>query len=103
MSKGQFSSQIGFVVFAVMFIVAIGYGATWFKVDGVTCGDPTGTLSTPANSTALDSVLDTANDLTSTVFGCSSTNQLLNGFFTALKAGIILVFLMIIKDLVPFT
>lgn len=101
--KGFFGSQVGFLFFGVMFIVFISLGATALDIDGVNCGNAAESLSPPENSTNLESALTSADGLVTIFFGCSSTNNALNGFFTALKAGVVLIFLYIIKDLVPFT
>lgn len=104
MSKGQFGGRIGFIVVSVMFIVAVSFLATNLNVDGVNCSDPSNEISQPdANTSTFTQVADSANGLTNILFGCSSSNQLLNGFFLALQAGMVLIVLMILKDVIPFT
>lgn len=102
--KGQFGTRVGFIVFSVMFIVLVSFLATNLNVGGVSCSDPSDQISQPdANSSSFQQVTDSANGLVNVLFGCSSQNQLLNGFFLALQAGMVLVLLMIIKDVIPFT
>jgi len=104
MSKGQFSGRVGFIVTSVMFIIAISFLAVNLNVDGVSCSDPADQISQPdANTSTFTQVTDSANGLVNILFGCSSSNSLLNGLFLALQAGMVLIVLMILKDVVPFT
>lgn len=100
----MFGSRVGFIVFSVMFIVLVSFISVSLSVDGVSCSDPSDQISEPdANSSTFDQVTGSANGLTNILFGCSSQNQLLNGLFLALQAGMVLVILMILKDVIPFT
>jgi len=102
--KGQFSGRVGFVLFSIFFIVLVSLAANQLRIDSVNCSDPSSLISEPGeNATTVDKVVDPANSLVDVFFGCSSQNQVLNGIFTALKAGMIIILLFIVKDLVPFT
>lgn len=97
-------SKISLVVFTVLFIVTASTMANFFQVDGVNCTDPSNILEQPpSNATTVDKVVEPANDVVSVFFGCSSSNSLLNGVFLSLQAGIIIVLLFIVKDVIPFT
>lgn len=97
-------SRISLVFFTVLFTVILSASATYLKVDGVDCTDPSNLISEPDNNvTQVDKVIGQANSVVDVFFGCSSTNPVINGVFLALQAGIIIVLLFIAKDLVPFT
>lgn len=100
----MFGTRVGFIVFSVMFIVTASFLATSLDVEGIECDDPEELITQPdANTSTFQEISTQANGLTSVLFGCSSTNQLLNGFFLALQGGMVLVLLMILKDVIPFT
>jgi len=102
--KGQFGSQTGFIVFSVMFIILVSYGANLMNVEGVSCSDPSNLIDQPdENISTFEQVYDSSSGLVDVLFGCSSDNQLLNGFFIALSAGMIVILLSILKDVIPFT
>ncbi|MFB6226293.1 MAG: hypothetical protein ABEJ02_02990 [Candidatus Paceibacteria bacterium] len=102
--KGQFGSRVGFLVFGVLTIVTLSFVSAELGVDTVNCGDPSDILQQPGeNATTVQKVIQPANDLVDVFFGCSSSNTLINGFFVALSAAVILIVLGIAKDLVPFT
>jgi len=97
-------SKISLVVFTVLFTIIVSTAASNLNVEGINCSDPTSIISEPGdNTTSVVRVIQPANDLVDVFFGCSSSNSIINGIFTALQAGIIIVLLFIGKDLVPFT
>lgn len=95
--------RIGLVIFTVLFIVTISYTANQLNVSGISCSDPGQEISQPSNSTNLQNVVGTAEGVVNVFFGCSSSNPLISGLFIALQAGMIIVLLFIVKDLVPLT
>jgi len=97
-------SRISLVLFAVLFVVVVSFASTSLSVEGIECSDPGNLISQPdANSTTVNEVTSSASGILDVFFGCSSQNPLINGFFLALQASIIIVLLMIIKDLIPLT
>lgn len=96
-------SRIGLVLFTVLFIVTVSFTANALNVGGINCADPANEITQPSNSTQLDQVVGAANGVVNVFFGCSSSNALISGLFVALQAGMIIVLLFIVKDLVPFT
>jgi len=96
-------TRIGLILFAVLFIVSVSFTANALNVGGINCADPANEITQPSNSTQLDKVVGAADGLVNVFFGCSSSNPLISGLFIALQAGMIIVLLFIVKDLVPFT
>ena len=97
-------SRISLVIFTVMFTIVVSSLATTLNVDGINCSDPANLIQEPSeNATSVEKVIGPANDIVDVFFGCSSTNEIVNGLFLSLQAGIIIVLLFIAKDLVPLT
>ena len=102
--KGFVNSGMQLMTIGILFIVGISFAANLLGLEGVKCSNPDDLLSEPSeNATTVEKAIDPANSLVDIFFGCSSENQLLNAIFLSLKAGMVLVLLGIIKDLVPFT
>lgn len=102
--KGQFGSRVGLLVFGVLTIVTLSFASAELGVETVDCSNPSDIVAEPGeNATTVEKVITPANDLVDVFFGCSSSNPLINGFFVALSAAVVLIVLGIAKDLVPFT
>lgn len=97
-------SRISLVVFGVFFTVMISFTSTALNVDGISCSDPSELITQPdANETTVSEVTSNVQGLVNVFFGCSSSNPVVNGFFLALQAGIIIIILFILKDVIPLT
>lgn len=97
-------SKYNLVLIGILFFIVVSTMANQFQVSGINCADPSSILSQPSeNATTVDKVVGPADDLTDVFFGCSSSNPLVNGVFLSLSGAFVVVLLVIVKDLVPFT
>lgn len=98
------NSKISLVIFTVLFTIVISSVASFANVDGISCGNPTDLISQPdENITTFETAIDSGNSIVDVFFGCTSTNPIINGIFLSLQAGIVIVLLFILKDVIPFT
>lgn len=98
------SSKISLVIFTVLFTVIVTSITSFLGVGGIDCSDPKDLIEKPPeNATTFDNAISSGNAIVDVFFGCSSSNTVINGIFLSLQAGIVIVLLFILKDVIPFT
>jgi len=98
------SSKISLVIFTVLFTVIVSSMTAFLGIGGITCTDPSEIIEEPPeNASTFETAIDSGNKVIDVFFGCNSENPVINGLFLSLQAGIIIVLLFILKDVIPFT
>jgi hypothetical protein len=96
------ASRVGFVVFGLLFFSTVSFFGEVLEVDAITCGD-TDVSNPGADVSTFDQIVSSLDNIMNLFFGCSAQNEVVSGLFTALGAGMVIVVLSILKDVIPFT